>query len=138
MMLDLDIFIGLLRCVLPGAWCAETSSDANAWTPANPALNQCAVTACLVQDLIGGEIVWAEAQLPDGSKVSHYFNRAEGRDVDLTREQFPEGTIVPPGAPKLKGYPTTRDYVLSFPATRARYELLRSRVEMPVETAEAA
>ena len=82
--------------------------------------------------MLGGEIVWAEAQLPDGRKISHYFNRIDDNglgEVDLTRDQFPEGTNIPDGIPKTKGLPTTREYILSFEVTRGRYEILRERVK---------
>lgn len=110
---------------LQKAWSAATTSDPAHWTTANPAWGQCAVTACAVQDEIGGEVVWAEAQLPDGRRISHYFNRVDGREIDLTAGQFPPGTVIPTGAPKTKDFATTRDYVLSFPATRARYDRLK-------------
>jgi hypothetical protein len=116
---------GRLRQRLERAWSAATTSDPENWTPANPAWGQCAVTACAVQDEIGGDVVWAEAQLPDGRRVSHYFNSVDGDEIDMTRAQFPVGTIITPGAPKAKNFATTRDYVLSFPATRARYERLK-------------
>lgn len=109
------------------SWSAETSSDAGAWSANNPAWGQCAVTACLVQDYLGGDIVWSEARLSDGRKVSHYFNLV-GRAIDLTLEQFPDGTEIPEGVPKNKGFSSTREYVLSFPQTRERYELLKARV----------
>ena len=31
------------------------------------------------------------------------------QDVDLTRQQFPQGAVVPEGQPKTKGHATTRD-----------------------------
>ncbi|MBI1363082.1 MAG: hypothetical protein GC134_03780 [Proteobacteria bacterium] len=125
-----------LRKILPevmanNIWCAETSADPANWTPENPAYGQCAVTALLVQDLCGGEIVWAEAVLPDGSKVSHYFNRLDGgEELDVTRGQFPEGTIVPEGKPRKPGQ-DTRAYVLAYPVTVARYKLLCDRAGQP-------
>lgn len=73
--------------------------------------------------------MWASAKLPDGSEISHYFNEtAQGIIVDLTREQFPHGTIIPQGVDKKKEYPSTREYVLSFEQTRKRYEILKKLV----------
>lgn len=116
-----------LEKAIKQAWCKETSSDSN-WTPENPALGQCAVTALVINAYFGGKIVWAEAILPDNKKVSHYFNFINEMEIDLTRQQFPKETIIPPGTDKLKGFPTTKDYVLSFPATQERYKLLLRRI----------
>jgi hypothetical protein len=119
----------LLIDVLAASWSAVTSSDPNNWSPDNPAWGQCAVTACIAQDLLGGDIRWAEAVLPDGRTISHYFNVLDSGGVqDFTARQFPAGTIIPEGEPKTRGLPSTRDYVLSYPATRERYLILRDRV----------
>ncbi|MDP3698862.1 MAG: hypothetical protein Q8R47_04700 [Nanoarchaeota archaeon] len=118
-----------LEEALPKCWAKETSSDPENWNHDNPAWGQCAVTALIVNDYLGGEIVWAEAKLPDGRGISHYFNNLDEKEIDLTRRQFPEGTIIPAGVEKRKQYPTTRDYVLSFPVTQQRYHILSQKVE---------
>jgi len=117
-----------LRRIFRQAWKRETSSDQKNWSPDNPAWGQCAVTACAVQDMIGGEIVWAQAVLPGGKKISHYFNMKNGCEIDLTREQFPVGTRIPQGQPKESGYSSTREYILRFPATAERYKILTRNI----------
>lgn len=109
----------------------ETSSDPKNWSRDNPAWGQCAVTVLIVNDYLGGEIVWAEAKLPDGRGISHYFNLIDGKEVDLTRRQFPEGTAIPQGVEKKKEFATTRDYILCAPGSSAkeRYEILKEKVE---------
>jgi len=123
--------ISKLEEAIRKSWSKETSSDPEKWAYENPAWGQCAVTALLVNDYLGGDIVWAEAKLPDGKGISHYFNRIEGREIDLTRRQFPEGTIIPAGIEKKKEYDSTREYVLLAPGstTRQRYEILKERVD---------
>ena len=111
------------------SWNQDTSSDPDNWYKENPAWGQCAVTACVVNDYLGGKIVWAEALLPDGRTISHYFNNINGNELDLTRKQFPEGTTIPKGVDKKKQFNSTRDYVLSFEKTKNRYSLLKKRVE---------
>jgi hypothetical protein len=75
------------------------------------------VTALVVQDLLGGELIRCET-----SMGSHYFNRFEdGSELDLTREQF-TGELE-----ASRQEVRTREYVLGFEATRRRYELLRDR-----------
>lgn len=111
------------------AWAADTSADGANWSPTNPSYGQCAVTACIVQDYLGGDIVWAGVpQNGQDQPVSHYFNVVGGREVDLTRAQFADGTVVPSGIEKKKDFASTRDYVLSFPVTRERYDVLSARV----------
>lgn len=110
---------------LEGAWCAATSADPdgwtakNRWTEKNPAFGQCAVTALIVQDYFGGILVRVENE-----GVSHYFNRIGGVEIDLTREQF--GTWAPGEEVERE-----REYVLSFPETKRRYELLTARLVEP-------
>ena len=67
------------------SWTKETSSDPENWSEGNPAWGQCAVTALVVNDYLGGRVVWAEALLPDGRKISHYFNSVTEKELDLTR-----------------------------------------------------
>ncbi len=70
---------GLLE-ILSDCWSIETSSQ---WLPDNPARGQCNVTALVVHDLCGGDILKTEA--PGGW---HFYNRVEGSRYDLTASQF--------------------------------------------------
>lgn len=107
-----------LEVAVREAWSRATSAEPDGWSPANPAWGQCAVTALLVQDLFGGRLLRCEV-----GNSSHYFNELpNGNRLDLTRSQFPEA------ASMTKPEPRTRKYVLSFPATRRRYGLLRHMV----------
>jgi hypothetical protein len=114
----------LLRPILRAAWGADTCDphDLPDWRPDNPARGQCGVTALVVQDLLGGDLVLGEV-LVDQVKVGHhYWNRLpDGRDVDFTADQFHPGEVVafgrlqqrPPDAPR---------------RCREQYELLSRRV----------
>ncbi len=112
---------------LQRSWDRDTSINFNAWSPENPALGQCTVTALVVNDYLGGTIIRTEAILPNGKTVSHYFNLVDGEEIDLTRSQFPSGTIFTDYQIMRNGQPT-RDYALSFPETTRRYNLLKNRV----------
>jgi hypothetical protein len=106
------------------AWGPDTCypDSREEWTPRNPSRDQCGMTALVVQDVLGGDLVLAEVHV-DGVKVGHhYWNRLpDGSDVDLTGDQFlPQeevvgGTVVirPPEGPRRH---------------REQYELLRRRV----------
>jgi hypothetical protein len=85
--------------VIRASWSRETCDPVDEWSAENPARGQCAVTALVVQDLCGGELLLAEVHYRDGSRQGlHYWNRlGEGVELDLTREQFAAGeTILEP------------------------------------------
>lgn len=106
-----------LRFLLADGWTAETSSAEN-WTSERPETGQCAVTALVVQDVLGGELHRA---LVNGE--SHYWNVLEdGTVIDLTRSQFDEPLVIEDETVR------QREYVLSFPVTAHRYQLLRWRI----------
>ena len=54
------------------------------WSKSNRTIGQCAVTAMLVYDLLGGEI----RMLDEKDWGQHYFNVIDGHILDLTTEQF--------------------------------------------------
>ena len=117
----------LLFYYVRGSWGVETSASPE-WSQENRALGQCAVTACVLQDYMGGDILNTTATLPDGGTDSHYYNIVDGEELDLTRSQFPEGTTFTPGVEKKKEFHSTREYILSYQPTRERYEILQDRV----------
>lgn len=104
-----------LFAALRDAWTADTSVDSR-WSPTCPALGQCAVTALVIQDYLGGDLMRCEVE-----GASHYWNLVDGVEIDLTRSQFryflPHDIAV-----------RSRHYVLSSPDTMRRYETLRARV----------
>ena len=110
------------------SWDARTASPgcAASWSALNPSQGQCAVTALLVQDIWGGQLIRTVVE----GQSSHYYNLLpDGRELDLTRGQFPPGTVVPPGRP------VERYYVLeSEGAVRARtadrYRVLKARFDL--------
>ncbi|MGG1939709.1 hypothetical protein ABFY57_08155 [Paenibacillus polymyxa] len=62
------------------AWSLESSSK---WTVDNPAAGQCGVTALVVQDRLGGDIL--KTWLDSGW---HYYNRIGEDIIDFTESQF--------------------------------------------------
>lgn len=104
----------ILARAIREAWRASTSAVPEEWSPINPARGQCAVTALVVQDHCGGRLCRA---IVNGE--SHYWNILDdGTEIDLTKDQFERFA---PSEVEFRD----RDYVLSFPDTRRRYELLR-------------
>ncbi|MGY0491991.1 YunG family protein [Streptomyces sp. WG-D5] len=90
-LLDLD-------AALRSAWSADTTSPdgAHRWSPKNPAWGQCDITALVVNDLFGGDLMCGEVYLTDGTQEGyHWWNRLpSGIELDLTREQFRLGERV--------------------------------------------
>jgi len=128
------MYVDRLEKILQKSWIKKTSSDPERWNKDNPSLGQCAVTALIVNDYFGGKLVWAPVNVI-GKETSHYFNKIDDKkigltkEIDLTKSQFPKGTIIPEGIDKTKGFPSTRDYVLSYPSTFKRYELLKEKID---------
>jgi hypothetical protein len=108
---------GDLEQAIRRSWSAETTVDHD-WTPQRPSKGQCAVTALVVQDYLGGDLLRALV-----GEVTHYWNRLpDGTILDLTRDQF---RSFEPGNIE----PRSREYILSYPATAARYRTLAERVQ---------
>ena len=75
-----DAELARLAELLPAAW---SSDSAGPWSADNPARGQCSVTALLVHDLFGGEIMKTRV-----GGAWHFYNRLDGRRIDLTAGQF--------------------------------------------------
>lgn len=94
------------------AWSAETGGK---WRPDNPAAGQCSVTALVMQDELGGEILKTSV-----AGAWHFYNRIDGRRVDFTMSQFDS----PIGYDDL---PSNRQEALADTSMK-QYELLRGRI----------
>ncbi|MDN4494350.1 YunG family protein [Ureibacillus aquaedulcis] len=82
MVTDYKIQIERIVKALSTSWSIQSSSK---WSMENPAKGQCGVTALVVNDLLGGEIL--KTILPDGW---HFYNCIDGRRYDFTSSQFKE------------------------------------------------
>ena len=71
------------------------------------------MTALVVHDLFGGQLLEAEVHFHDGSRQGfHYWNRLPRGDVDLTREQlqtmkFSKSPVSSTACPSSRGLPTS-------------------------------
>ena len=120
---------------MPAGVCGRATPSINArWSEANPAWGQCASTALVVQDLLGGSLMMADVHGADGTPAGvHYWNRlVGGLELDLTREQFRDGEII--GEPREVPRPAD--------VTRGRlpgqYRLLSLRVARQLENSRPA
>lgn len=117
--------LGELEAAIRESWSAETATpeERERWSAANPAFDQCGVTALVVNDLLGGDLVRGEVHL-DGTRIDyHWWNvLGGGVEVDLTREQFRAGEqIVDPVV-------IARPPDDELRRLRGEYALLRGRV----------
>jgi hypothetical protein len=103
----LDLYQRLQR-----AWSAETSSK---WQATNPAMGQCGVTALVVHDHLGGDILKTNV-----NGAWHFYNKINGKRVDFTVSQF-DSPI------SYDDLPSSRDEALTD-CTQEQYEVLRQRM----------
>lgn len=71
----------VLRRLLGECWSSRTSS---LWSAEAPSRGQCGVTALVLNDRFGGEIL--KTRVGD---AWHFYNRLADMRVDATEEQFP-------------------------------------------------
>jgi hypothetical protein len=104
------------------SWRRDTSDEPEAWWSGNPARGQCAATALVVRDWLGGVLLRADVLRAGAPVQVHYWNRLpSGRQVDLTSEQF--------GPEEVVGPPTVLSPSRRPPEDAARrYDLLAARV----------
>src|SRR2546423_12595604 len=82
--------VEMLRPLLRAAWGPDTCDPHGLedWLPDNPARGQCGVTALVVQDLLGGDLVLGEVYVGQTKVSNHYWNRLpDGAEIDLTADQ---------------------------------------------------
>lgn len=104
--------ISALRQALQTAWSPASSSR---YSIENPARGQCGVTALVVQDIFGGEILKTRT-----AQGMHFYNRIGGERCDLTLSQFDE-------AIPFDDIVSTRDEALADPSL-AQYRALTARL----------
>ena len=116
--------VQMLRPLLRAAWGPDTCDphDLENWRPDNPSRGQCGVTALVIQDLLGGDLILGEVYVGKSKVGHHYWNRLpDGSEVDLTADQFQPEEAVVGGQVKHRPADAPRRY-------RDQYELLRRRV----------
>ncbi|MFB6620622.1 hypothetical protein ACIGFK_42335 [Streptomyces sp. NPDC085524] len=82
---------------LRASWAGDTCSPDNQadWQPDNPAWGHCDITALIVHDVFGGDLMLGEVHLDGDQHGFHWWNRLpSGVELDLTYEQFQRGQTV--------------------------------------------
>ena len=81
------------------SWAADTCSPDDlarrGWHPGNPVLGHCDITALIVNDIFGGDLMVGEIHSAGERECFHWWNRLpSGVELDLTREQLQDGQTV--------------------------------------------
>ena len=116
-----------LQGLLRKCWSRETSVNSEYWGKDNPAYGQCVATSQLIQKLLGGEIMGGKTKAPGcifTNTLNHFWNRLpDGQEIDLTKEQFPEGTMI------LNKKIIEKSYFSQFPEAIKKYKALKATFE---------
>ncbi len=88
-MSDRSAVIGAIRASWSAATCAEDD-----WQEDNPSKGQCEPSSFVAWRYLGGDLVLAKVLVGGEQVEHHYWNRIDGEDLDLTREQFTNGEVV--------------------------------------------
>jgi hypothetical protein len=101
--------------LLKTVWAKDTAGGTTDWSPDNPAKNHCSVTALIVQDYFGGEILNTKT-----AGGTHFYNAIDGKRWDLTVSQFAEPIC-------FEDNPSTREAAMAD-ASNEKYRKLAERV----------
>lgn len=113
------VTLGELEQAIRASWTREISESPDTWSDDNPAYGCCAVTAMVVRDYLGGDLVIGGV-VKDGVRIDrHVWNvLPSGLAVDLSRDQFRAGEQYEAPQPLNE---------TTVPGTTERYELLAAR-----------
>ncbi len=122
--------LATLESALRKAWTKDTCYPpiATEWTSERPAFGQCYVTALIVQDYLGGDII----QLSFFDGKGHFWNRINGKDIDLTASQFDQGDLSEEKVDLSTAKVVSRaelDAKESYSQYNYRYKILKERVK---------
>ena len=84
-----------VRVAIEASFAAPTAASPGRWSADNPASGHCDVASFVAWEHLGGDLVLGEVHRTDGTfQEHHYWNRVDGVDVDLTRDQFRCGEVI--------------------------------------------
>ena len=120
---NLEIKIINLKNRLKGICSEETCHPLckEDWSPDNPLYGHCAVVTAIAYKKFGGVIMRG---IIAKSGFSHYWNRINGKDYDLTIEQYQNDPITIVESQEVK-----IERILNNTQTAYRYEMLLSELE---------
>jgi hypothetical protein len=93
--LNLQVIDQALRVSWAADTCSTDDLDRAGWHPDNPAWGHCDITALIVNDIFGGDLMVGEVHNGGQRQGYHWWNRlSSGAELDLTREQFQDGQTI--------------------------------------------
>lgn len=104
--------------------CTEDTCPKSAredWSPANPFFAHCAPIAAIVYKKLGGEIIRG---IVAETGYSHYWNKIDDVEYDLTKEQFCKRVVT-----LVEAQPCTIERVLNNSEAMESYTLLLQKLE---------
>ncbi|AIU83112.1 YunG family protein [Bacillus velezensis] len=104
--------------ILTASWSRKTSTK---WTEDCPAKGQCGVTALVIQDVYGGDILKTKT-----GTSWHFYNRIDGEIYDFTSGQFSEPIVY-------QHFLSSRDEAFSD-TNEHQYRFLKSAFRKNMET----
>lgn len=108
--------LGADIAAIRAAHCHATSELPDTWTPDRPSTGQCHVTALLLHERHGGQILSGVCR--DNPWITHFWNVIDGTTIDATRDQFPDDVEIS-DVNDVTG-------MTCFDVTRAKADLLRT------------
>ena len=128
-MKNIEIKIVNLKNRLKSICSEQTASPLNRedWSPTNPFLGHCAIVTAIANKKFGGDVIRGVIA---ESGIAHYWNRIDGKEYDLTKEQFDGKHIT------LTDIQTSSvERILNNEETLYRYHLLLASLEaLPEES----
>ncbi len=117
--------INKINYALINSWSKETSYELvkDNWSLKNKSLGQCAITSLIIQDYLGGDIVFAETIFDNSSVINHYWNFIDNIDYDLTIQQFTSNYKF------INKKIVSRNTLLGNLDTLKRYQILKEKVD---------
>ena len=117
--------INKINYALINSWSKETSYELvkDNWSLKNKSLGQCAITSLIIQDYLGGDIVFAETIFDNSSVINHYWNFIDNIDYDLTIQQFTSNYKF------INKKIVSRNTLLRNLDTLKRYQILKEKVD---------
>lgn len=121
-MKNVEIKINNLKNRIKQVASEETARPTNSekWSFNNPLWGHCALVAVIFQNKFGGKIMRG---IIAENGFSHYWNKLDDKEYDLTREQFKSYVHI------IDPQECTIERILSNPDTLKRYELLLEKLK---------
>ena len=111
--------LNLIKYAIRSSWGTDTAypMSPHPFLTGHPSTGQCAVSAVLLQDYVGGRLQKGRVN----GLVSHYWNLIDGTAVDLTAEQFLPSAVI------IGSQAVLRESLMADATFRGRYQILKDR-----------